>query len=485
MKTVYQKKIGFYPALALIIFGIGVSKIGSSAESRQVLGLKDFLHEVETGNQSIKAFRDSSQGAELRAAESRLLLAPTAFANFQYSDDKRQTLAPIFQGRQTQASSYSLGISQQTSFGLQGKLSYNLFNTSLVGVDPGLVPQSSYYEARPVLELTMSLWRNGFGRETRANQQVLESQAMATSFSDSYSLKTSMANAETAYWGLVLAREGVRIQRESLTRFERIRDIYLRRSKLDLSDRADLLQSEASVRSRQLELQSAIDNERVAARNFNTLREVQSDDVVEMLDPITPEVISQLHVPERAQFRDDVKAAQHQEKLAVANSQIGRERNSPTLELFASLSTNGRNPNLVDAGSLSLSGQYPWNTFGLRFSTPLDLDDLSKSRDGYRHIQESAEVRLKRVLFEQERDWNDLNKRFTESKNRLEIARSVEAMQKEKLLYEKSRLTRGRTTTFQVIIFEQEYALSQLAHIQAQATVLQLVAQMKTFGGNQ
>jgi outer membrane protein TolC len=461
----------------------GAGQLGQSGPTGPVLQLKDFLQQVEKGNQSIQSLKDSSKGAEFRSVEGELILSPTAFANFQYSDDQRQTMAPAFQGTQNEVRIYSLGVKKLTTFGLQAQLAYNIIDTSLTGVNPSIVPQSNYLEARPVLELTQSLWRNGFGRETRAKKEIIESQALATSFNDSYQVKTALSNAEVAYWKLQLARENVRVQRESLDRFERMRDLYLRRSKLGLSDRADLLQSEASVQSQRLQLQGAIDDELVFARNFNTLRGVDSNEVAEKLESITPTLISQMTVPQRAQFRDNVKSAQYEEKVAIGNSVVGSETNSPTLELFASLSLNGRDSDYATAVGRSFTTQYPWNSVGFRFSAPLDVGNLSKAREGYALGQQSADLKLHRAYFDQERQWINLNKRFTESKNRLELARSVESTQKEKLFYEKERLSRGRTTTFQVIKFEEDYSKAQLSHIQVQAIVLEVVAEMKTFVG--
>jgi outer membrane protein TolC len=144
---------------------------------------------------------------------------------------------------------------------------------------------------------------------------------------------------------------------------------------------------------------------------------------------------------------------------------------------------NGRDSDYATAVGRSFTTQYPWNSVGVRFSAPLDVGNLSKAREGYALGQQSADLKLHRAYFDQERQWINLNKRFTESKNRLELARSVESTQKEKLFYEKERLSRGRTTTFQVIKFEEDYSKAQLSHIQVQAIVLEVVAEMKTFVG--
>ena len=53
--------------------------------------------------------------------------------------------------------------------------------------------------------------------------------------------------------------------------------------------------------------------------------------------------------------------------------------------------------------------------------------------------------------------------------------------QKEKLEYERERLKKGRTTTYAILVFEQDYSMAQLNSIRIQAEIVSIVAQMKTF----
>jgi outer membrane protein TolC len=57
-----------------------------------------------------------------------------------------------------------------------------------------------------------------------------------------------------------------------------------------------------------------------------------------------------------------------------------------------------------------------------------------------------------------------------------------ESAQKEKLDYEKQRFERGRSTTFQILQFENDYANAQLGAIKARTDILEIMAKLKTFG---
>jgi outer membrane protein TolC len=58
-------------------------------------------------------------------------------------------------------------------------------------------------------------------------------------------------------------------------------------------------------------------------------------------------------------------------------------------------------------------------------------------------------------------------------------------IQKKKVENERSRLKRGRSTTYQTLTFSQDYNSSEASRIQAQTQVLSILARMKTFGDTQ
>jgi outer membrane protein TolC len=88
-----------------------------------------------------------------------------------------------------------------------------------------------------------------------------------------------------------------------------------------------------------------------------------------------------------------------------------------------------------------------------------------------------------RKRFENDREWSDLGKKLEESKSRLELTQRIEKTQQRKLTAERERQSRGRSTMFQVMQCETDYASSQLNVIKNKAEILGIIARMKTFGG--
>jgi outer membrane protein TolC len=454
------------------------------ATAAPVLTLQEYVSQVTQLNQGYRGAKDAATGAELRAQEGSLLLKPFVYSTVNFRDDEIPTMAPSFMGTRTLTRTYNLGFRQQTSFGLGADLSYNLMYQDIKNAP--FVPEPKVYTAYPSITLTQSLWRNFFGNETRANQRMLEAGAMTNVYIENFKALQIRLEAETSYWMLALAKETVQTQRDVFSRAQKILEWAERRSNLNLADRSDVLQAKAALEVRRLELQIALDDEKSAANRFNMARNREGWDVDAELQKVDPAQLRGLKAPPRKALRDDVKAAEQNEKMVEANTDLALNRHSPTLEVFGSYALNStRATQVSSAFSSSFDPQFPTSQIGLRFSANLDLWGISDARAGYKRERVGAQRTFQRKLFEQEREWSDLTRRLNEGQRRLELALELEKAQKEKLSYEKQRFNRGRTTTYQVLLFEQDYAQAQMGRIRAEADVLRTLSQMKLFGGTE
>lgn len=455
-----------------------------------VLGLEQYLDQVRSGSQLFTSYKMSTEAAQERSDEFLLLTRPNLIADAQYQRSKADTGSSLT-GDDNTSRVYSLGVQETTDFGLNAQLSYAVQSFSSNAALPpqfaqsGFVFQTDYATAGPQLTLTQSLWRNGLGAEIRAAQELASAQALNQKFANSFAQTEALAQAETSYWSLALSREQVASAREVLALTEKSQKWSANRERLELTDKSDLLQANAALLSRRLALQSALDGEKTAARAFNTARGVDSDAVAENLSSFDPTVIDKLQIPKRVQFRDDVKASEQQKRIAAATARLGEEKNTPTVNLLGGIGLNGRDPLTGQAIDYSVQTNRPNYTIGVQANIPLDFSVTSHDREGYRRDVAAAETLYQRRVFEQERLWHDLTTQFTDAIGRYRISLDVEKANREKVTYERYRHDRGRTTLYQVILFENDYADAELARIRAQADVLNAYAQLRTFGGGQ
>lgn len=458
-------------ALAAILLSVNAF----AAEKKQTLGLDAYLSQVSSGNRTLRAAKETSEGADLRSAEATLAYSPIFSAEFQrLNEHKTNSLFPSAYEK-FDSNYYNLGISQQTSFGLKAKLSY-----TLTSYDYTQTPaRPIFYEGSPKIELSQSLLRNGFGSETRALKTITEAGAFATRYSESFKVKAVHAEAEGAYIKLAAARDLRKIAEDSVKYAKEILDWNMRRVRLNLGEDSDLLQAQANMEARNLLLQSAVDTERTAARDFNRLRNIDDDSVGESLT--LPEVTT-TNAPARAQFRDDVRAAMEGTRVAAAQAQLGKDRNKPTLEIFGSYALNAREDERTKAISESMKSDQPTSVIGLRFETPLLFGAQYDTVKGYGKEVVAAETLKDQKVFDQEVQWKELVLRLEEAKKRYEISVKLADIQKRKADSERVRLKRGRTTTYQTLLFDTDLNQAEATKIQSQSEVLQIIAQMKTFG---
>lgn len=458
---------------------VAVFFIFSTSVHAETLRLSQFLDQVREKHQGIKGSALASEGSLDRSAAGRLLLIPSFFIDGKRLWDNGSSV--LIRYNQLKQDTVSVGFSEQTPWGVQGKVYYDLNHYVYTGLTTTSVP-ANYYEARPTAEASVSLWRNFFGKETQAEFDLAQSDALATHYQETYAMMASLIDAEVQYWKFALAQERVLVQQDAVDRSKKIHDWNVRRVKDHLADASDEYQARAAHESNLLKLQLAMDQERVEARAFNLARGISSDHVPEQLQELAQEQIMRLMPPNRADKRVDVKAAEQQIISAQADAKLSIEHATPLFEAYGSASLGGRTANSSEVVSESFSAGHPSYVLGVRLVAPLAFISGPKVRDGLRKEIAGYDLKYQRKLLEQESDWENITQKFKEAKNRYLVLKKIEKIQLQKFQHEQDRLKRGRTTTYQVIQFQQEYSQSQLNRMEGEAEVLSLFAQMKLFG---
>ena len=186
-----------------------------------------------------------------------------------------------------------------------------------------------------------------------------------------------------------------------------------------------------------------------------------------------------LPMPPRNGIREDVRAAEARAKAASAASVIAREESQPQLNATGFYALYKRDADRGTAMSAPLSFSHPYWGAAVNLTMPLDLAAQNRLRRARNLERDAADLEFQSTNFHSEREWLELLRKHGEYKTQLELAAGLETVQKEKLTHEKTRLERGRTTTYQVLLFEQDYSNAQLTRLQAQARYLKNYVSMK------
>jgi len=470
-----KKTIQLSLAVALILFPC--LAWGEEAVST-TLSLPAYLHEIQVKNGGYRSSVELREASGQIQREADLIFSPSFFTNVEGKNDDKQGYGVLY--NKIENKTYSSGISQTSRYGLQSKLYYSLDETKYSSV----TGSDKYSDASPVVELSLPVWKNGFGRSDRANEDATRAQSQQDSWNAENERKLLLVNAEIIYWKLAVMRELVDIQKSGVEASQAICDYDTKQAEMNLTDRADVLQAKANLESKRLDLKAAQDNEGAALRSLNAYRNCDKESpLVEKINWDRVKTISPVET-DTFDIRADVKAAEAQARAAVANARIKEEDNKPSLNLYVDYAWNGGATRSSDAISDSLSSDRPTTTVGFKFSVPLNLGASGDVRAGARKKANAAELAYQQKLRDQESNWRDLKEKLKNARERFEMTFSIETAQKEKLEYERDRLKRGRTTTYQVLQFEKDFLDAEYSRASAGYEVLNLVAQMNLYRDN-
>jgi outer membrane protein TolC len=484
-KSIIRNRKSIPIFLVALLISSCTGALADSDSSHGVLTLSAYISQVQGKNLTAQGSNEQKEGAKGRSREADLIFSPSLFANAQLENDKKLPTIPVpgFDYNFEDTRNYSLGISDTTSFGLQAKLYYALDYTDYDF--PGM--PTYFYDARPVIELTQSLWQNGFGRSDRANEEATRAQAESDGWNAQSTRDTLIVNAETAYWKLAIDRELVKIQERALEQSKAIYDYNVHKANMNLVDRADELQSKASYESKKLDLKSAQDDMEAATIAFNSYRNANNESS-SSVPAVSEELISvdwaKLQVETSSSttgMRADVKASEASTRASVANAKIQAEKDKPVFNVYADYALNGRDTSLSPSLSNSFDSGRPTLTVGLKLTIPLNFGATSDAQKGAELNAAGADHMYQQKLRDQESDYQTLIKNLANARQRLALSVTIEEAQLQKLEYEKKRLKQGRTTTYQVLEFEQDYTAAEYTRTNAASQVLNYAAQLKLY----
>lgn len=324
--------------------------------------------------------------------------------------------------------------------------------------------------------VSQSLWQNSFGRQTalrrRRDRNELHSRLLALTLEK----QQTLIELEGLYWDLSYAQQEIRIRTENLERSRRILSWIRDRFGRSAAERTDLLQAQALVSERELELQTATDNfktiqarlkERFAfdvdfsPREADLQQERALEAFVATIDFAPSEPVSIESLQARAEM--DFSAAQ---------SKFQKDRLKPVLEIGYAYGQQGADTSYSRARTEASMNDNDYHQIGVVFATPLDFPLISKARRAFENQAEARAFRAARLERQSRIQWIDLKRDVREQKVRVETALRLSKIQQEKSSEERSRYQKGRSTAFQAITFEQDAAESELL-------VLQLLAQLR------
>jgi len=445
----------------------------SPLEAQQTLSLEDYLHQVKSQGPDYQSQAAAVEGFEKQSHQQDLTYSPVLTAGYNHENDESQQstfLAPS----QTLTDTAGVSITDVLPFGPKLTLGY-AFNDLNITYPPQLLSAfgpyesdflTSYYQISPVISLSIPLFKDFGGSQTGAGVHVVQYQFEAQAYAAAFQREQELYNAQSAYWTLAKDLEEINIRQDTLDRNQKILDWTQKRVARNLADPPDALQAEASVRLAELDLEKAQETERTDRIAFNRYRDLKTDEVPETLQPLE-DSLNQMRedVPQDIPERLDLKAAEDTANQQKAAYDQAHQNVYPDLTATASWRGNGLDPSFGYANEVAWGTDHPTYDIGVSFNLPLDVFTASRVAEGYWKNYQSALLSLQDKQVQVQQDWQDLRDHLQEVDKRLDMTAQIEAIQKDKADQEKQRLEYGRTTEYQLLLFENDYNAARLDHL--------------------
>jgi outer membrane protein TolC len=456
------------------------------ANSALSLSLSEYIEQVKNQNLSYESANINADAYELLQEKAKLVNAITLYGYTEKGFAEQNQALQIFRYSKTYSQKNQVGFTHNSSFGLSSNLYYSLNKITYKDLNTGNLPNpglaASNFQATPVIELSLSLWQNRLGAQNKASRDSIYFSNQSQKFTARSLSLTELIESEKIYWDMVYAKRAVEIQKQALDSAQQIFDYVSRRAKMNLGEEGDVLQAKALLESKKLLLKQAQNDERIAARNFNKQRFLNSDEVKEELENFDMKKLEKFLVPKiRDSDRLDIKASEAQFKSAVANAKLEEENNKPILNLYGSYAVNQIERNSQRAIDNSFNQVGESGKIGVNFSMPVNFGLSSDIRRGAVKNASAAKMEYRWKVFEQENDWLSLITNLSSYKDNLNLALEIEKSQKLKLENERKMLKQGRTDTYQVLLFEQDFSNSKLTTVRIAHDLLHLTSDLKLY----
>ena len=371
--------------------------------------------------------------------------------------------------------------SQNINYGGEASLSQLLPTGAVVGftyeldktkTNSAFVDYSTYYTQDASVFLQQPLLKN-FGRDvTESGIDIARNNNEISQEAYLLEAQNQIASVSKAYWSLVYAIKNYEVQRLSL---KQARD-FLRITRVSYETgvlpRTDVLQAEAQVAMREENViiaESVIKSSEDNLKLFMNIPRASKDWDRYYL-PIDEPDVKQIAVDQNRFLEDafENRPDYRQAELSIDNKTIQKKvaanQKMPELNLSAYAGRSGLGVSHDDAWDELNTYDYHSYDFSLEFKFPLQN---RKGKYNYKQAaleEEKAEISLRdlenRIIFEVR---NAIRQLRTEKKRIQATSVSVEA-QKAKLDAELQRYRVGKSTSYNVLEFQQDYAEA-LSHL--------------------
>jgi outer membrane protein TolC len=415
---------------------------------------------------------------------------PVLWTNFNLDSTKSPT-STILEGANVAESDnmqFGLGVNQLLPSGTQIGASWNSFRGETNSTFFFLNPR---WDANLNLTLTQPLL-NGFGTvANRASIIIAENLREQVSAGFEVQVIQLLADVELAYWEVVATRQGIAVTEQSLALAQRLLEETQQRVEVGTSAPIDMVQSEATVATRDQELIYAYNAAATAEDNLKALLgfdlphewtvAIETTDSYNV-DPFLPDLEESIEIA----LRKRPAIIQQELELERLNTNVKVARNSalPRLDLTGSYGWGGvsgtgtiEDPDTGepitiregwgDAAQQVFEFDFPRWTIGLNYSVPIGNHRAKEQLAATRYQRDRSGAQLAALKQEITRQIRFAVRALEDGAAAIDAAVASRRLAVRNLEAEQTKFDNGLSTNFQVSEIQDALATAQFAEIRA------------------
>lgn len=363
------------------------------------------------------------------------------------------------------------------------------------------------WDASLRLSLTQPLL-NGFGTTVTRSQIIIsENIRQQTAVGFEVQVIQLLADVEQAYWELVATRQAVGVTEQSLTLAQRLLEETRQRVEVGTSAPIDMVQSEATVATREQELIYARNATANAEDNLKALLgfdlpnewqvRIETTDSYEM-EPVLPDLQQSIETAlekRPAILRQELELARLDHNVKVA-----RNGALPRLDLTGSYGWGGvsgestiEDPDTGlpitiregwgDAAKQVFNFDFPRWTLGLTYSVPVGNHRAKEQLAATRYQRDRADTQLASLKQSITRDVRLAVRALYDGAAAIDASVAARRLAERNLEAEQTKFNNGLSTNFQVSEIQRALADAQFAEIRARVNYRKSLAAYYAFTG--
>lgn len=461
----------------IILFAIAPS-LAFAQVSAQITShvsiLENIVSQATQKSDTLKSLETSLESLENEIKARDLELSSRIDAELSTFKDKREVVGQT--AREGRSSLFGLTLVKPFSTGTELSVSSDHLK---LGKDDTFAERNT---AQWQVQLSQSLWQNSFGHNTRLRRKAESYELSSRKALLEFQRQNFLISVESAFWDLVLAEKELAIRKDNVKRSQTLESWTARRVRQFAAEKTDLLQVQALLAQRKLDL-AIVENDLMNKQKrleqlVPGLDYKAVDFEAAKLEPISAAVKEQIKAKKT---RLDVYAVQQQAQQNSYESLQLEDSLRPDLSVFASYTSNGIAEKFDPSWDRAIDENHAEQKVGLTFSMLLDSDVKSQQRKAASLSAESAKYRSQALVRESETAWAELGRNLELIEAQIKIAKNLFDIQMQKLRAEQQRFQQGRTTTLQMTTFEIDAAESELRLYRLISQQQKFVSQLRLF----